>query len=145
MRFSSRTIRLCLVALSVVFVAVAFSIRLVRDRNLQSTGPLEQDSGTALYAAVVYVAVLFVRPRMQPLRAGGIALAVCWLVEFFQLTPVPGALSAQSAVVRLIVGAHFDWRDVAWYPVGIVPLVILDQLLAVRTRLAAPGAGTGPA
>ena len=126
-------IRLFAVALAAVFIAIALGIRLVLDGRLDSTGWWEQNSGTALYAATVYMGVLFARPRVNPYRAGGIALAICWLVEAFQLTPVPAALSAHSSVIRLLLGAHFDWNDVAWYPVGILPLVAVDVLLAARS------------
>jgi hypothetical protein len=127
--YSSRSIRLTAVAMAVAFVAVALGIRLVRDGHLQSSGRLEQDTGTALYAAVVYLGVVFVAPRINPYRAGVIALAICWLVEAAQLTPVPATLSSYSPAIRLLVGAHFDWHDVAWYPVGIVPLVVIHRLL----------------
>jgi Protein of unknown function (DUF2809) len=133
-RYSSLSIRLVLVAMAFVFVAVALGVRLVLAGRLDSTGWWEQSTGTALYAGVVYLAVLFLRPRITPYLAGGTALAFCWLVEAFQLTPVPAALSAHSPLIRLLLGAHFDWNDVAWYPVGIVPLVVLDALVGVRSR-----------
>ena len=50
---------------------------------------LEQYSGTALYASMVYAGVVFLRPGLAPLRAGVIALGFCWLVEFAQLTGLP--------------------------------------------------------
>jgi hypothetical protein len=127
--YSSRSIRLAAIVLALVFIAVALGIRLARDGHLQSSGRLEQDTGTALYAAVVYLGVVFIRPRIGPYLAGAIALAVCWLIEAAQLTSVPAALSSYSPAIRLLVGAHFDWRDVAWYPVGIVPLVVIHRLL----------------
>jgi hypothetical protein len=33
-----------------------------------------------------------------------------------------------------VLGAEFDLTDIAWYPVGIVPLVAVDWLLGARTR-----------
>jgi hypothetical protein len=115
-------------------VAVAIGARFAFDGHLDSDGWWEQDSGTAMYAAAVYLGVLFLRPRINPYRAGGIALAFCWLVEVFQLTPVPAELSAHSVVARLVLGRQFDWNDMAWYPVGILPLVVVDLLLAARSR-----------
>jgi hypothetical protein len=123
-----------MVAAAAVFVMVALGTRLVLAGRLDSSGWWEQDTGTSLYAATAYVVVLFLRPRISPYLAGGIALAFCWLVEAFQLTPVPAALSAHSPVIRLLLGAHFDWNDVAWYPVGIAPLVAVDALLRARSR-----------
>jgi hypothetical protein len=51
-----------MVALAVGFVGLAFGIRLAMGGALESSGRLQQDTDTALYAAVVYVAVVFVRP-----------------------------------------------------------------------------------
>jgi Protein of unknown function (DUF2809) len=134
-RYSSLAIRLILLALAAVFIAVALGVRLILGGRLDSTGWWQQNTGTALYAAVVYLGVLFVRPRISPYRAGLIALAICWLVEAFQLTPIPAALSSYSLPIRLLLGSRFDWNDVAWYPVGIVPLVVVDALLRARSPL----------
>jgi uncharacterized protein DUF2809 len=137
-RYSSRAIRLVLVALVAGFVGLALGIRLAMGGALDSAGRLQQDTGTALYAAVAYLAVVFVRPRINPYAAGAAALAFCWLIEAAQLTPVPASISAHSLALRLLVGAHFDWLDVAWYPVGIAPLVIADRLSNLRGRARRP-------
>jgi hypothetical protein len=127
-RWSVWTIRLATTVLAGCFVAVALGIRLVRDGHLQSGGSVEQATGTALYASVIYLGVVFVRPRISPYLAGAIALGFCWLIEAAQLTPVPATLSSDSPALRLLLGAHFDWHDVAWYPVGILPLMVADRL-----------------
>lgn len=124
-----------MVASAAFFLAVAVAIRAVSSGSLENDGSLAQYSGTALYASMVYAGVLFLWPRISPLLAGGIAVAFCWLVEFSQLTGIPAALSARSLLARLVLGVQFDLTDVAWYPVGIVPLVALDRLLGIRTRL----------
>jgi hypothetical protein len=118
-----RLVRLLALVTAVFAVAVAYTIRV--DGLLTSGGPLAQHSGTALYATMVYAGVVFLWPRMFPPLAGGIAIAFCWLVEAFQLTGVPAALSARSLLARLALGVQFDLTDVAWYPVGVVPLVAL--------------------
>jgi hypothetical protein len=51
-------------------------------------------------------------------------------------------LSERSLAARLVLGAHFDWVDVAWYPVGVVPLVVLH--LVVSRRGAGSAATVGP-
>jgi hypothetical protein len=91
------------VALAVFFVAVALGIRLVRDGHLQSIGRLAQDTGTALDAAVGYLGISVAR-RINPYRAGVLALAICRLVEAAQLSAVPATLSSNSAAIRLLVG-----------------------------------------
>ncbi|MEE6263601.1 ribosomal maturation YjgA family protein [Plantactinospora sonchi] len=119
--------RLSMVGAAAGFLVVAMVIRALDD------GAVAQHSGTLLYGSMVYVAVLFVAPRLGPVRAGVIATAFCWLVEVAQLTGVPAALSARSLLARLVLGVRFDPVDLAWYPVGVLPLVAVPWLL---TRLA---------
>ncbi|MFU8854184.1 DUF2809 domain-containing protein [Micromonospora sp. SL1-18] len=118
--------RLILLVAAGLFLAVALAIRVLAD------GRLEQYSGTALYASMVYVGVLFLCPRLSPLPAGTAAILFCWAVECFQLTGVPAALSARSLLARLVLGVQFDPVDLLWYPVGVVPLVALHHLLRTR-------------
>ncbi|MET7418599.1 DUF2809 domain-containing protein [Dactylosporangium sp. NPDC005555] len=107
-------------------LAVAFGIRAVDD------GDLRQYSGTALYASMIYAGVFLIRPRTTPLVAGAVAIAFCWAVELAQLTGVPADLSAKSLLARYALGAKFDPADLAWYPVGVVPLVLAH--LAIRRK-----------
>jgi hypothetical protein len=104
-------------------LATAFTIRALAD------GDLEQFSGTALYGSAVYGMVVFVWPRLHPAVAGAIAIGFCELVEIAQLTGAPAALSQRSLLARLALGVQFDAVDLAWYPVGIVPLAALHWLL----------------
>ncbi|WP_212817806.1 DUF2809 domain-containing protein [Polymorphospora rubra] len=126
MSMTPRSVRLLALAAAVLILAVALGIRALSD------GSLEQHSGTALYASMVYAGVLFLWPRMGPLPAGAIAVGFCWAVEIFQLTGIPAALSARSLLARLALGVQFDPTDLAWYPVGVVPLVALHWLLRAR-------------
>jgi hypothetical protein len=128
--------RLAAVAAVALVLGLAFGIRAVSD------GWLEQHSGTALYASMIYAGVFVLWPSMPPVRAGLVAVGFCWAMEFFQLTGIPAALSARSLLARLALGVQFDAVDVAWYPVGVVPLVVLHLLV---TRRAVPSAATvGP-
>jgi uncharacterized membrane protein len=127
MSLTSRSIRLATLGFAALALGVAFAIRAV------DTGALAQYSGTALYAAMVYAGVLFLWPRIAALTAGGVAIGFCWLVELAQLTGVPAALSAHSVLARLVLGVRFDPVDLAWYPVGVLPLVALDWLSGLRT------------
>jgi hypothetical protein len=104
-------------------LAVAFAIRAVDD------GALRQHSGTALYASMIYAGVFLLRPRTTPLVAGAAATAFCWAMETAQLTGVPAELSARSLLARYVFGVTFDPVDLAWYPVGVVPLVAAHVLL----------------
>ncbi|MER7002366.1 DUF2809 domain-containing protein [Dactylosporangium sp. NPDC000555] len=132
MPLTTRAIRLAMVALAVLALAVALGIRAASGTVLESANDLEQYSGTALYASMVYAGVVFLRPRTAAWAAGTAAIGFCWAVELFQLTGVPATLSAHSVVARLALGVAFDPTDLLWYPVGVVPLVVLDRLLNLR-------------
>ncbi|MFG3420295.1 DUF2809 domain-containing protein [Micromonospora sp. NPDC049460] len=127
MSITPRRCRILMLAAAAVFLAVALVIRAT------AGGGLEQHSGTALYGSMVWAGVLFLRPRTAPLSAGALAVAFCWAVEVSQLTGIPAALSARSLVARLVLGVQFDPVDLAWYPVGVLPLVALAQFVR-RTR-----------
>jgi len=120
------------------FLAIALTIRALSAGALNSTGRLEQYSGTALYASMVYAGVLFLWPRRSPSTAGAIAWAWCWAVECFQLTGIPADLSTRSLLARLVLGVQFDPTDLLWYLPGIIPLVVAHELLSrsKRTRKA---------
>ncbi|NES30157.1 DUF2809 domain-containing protein [Micromonospora terminaliae] len=111
---------------ALLFLGLALLIRVVDD------GALRQYSGTALYASMAWAGVLFVRPRMAPVPAGAVATVFCWLVECAQLTGVPAELSARSLAARLALGVQFDPVDLAWYPAGVAPLVLLHHLVRAR-------------
>jgi hypothetical protein len=110
------------------FLALALAIRAVAPLGSW----VEQSSGTALYASMTWAGVRFLAPRLTPLAAGAIALAWCWGAELFQLTGIPARLSAESLAARLVLGVAFDPIDLIWYPIGIVPLVVLHRLHATR-------------
>jgi len=82
-------------------------------------GVFAKYAGVALYAALVYTLVLLVVPRIRPLAGAAIALAFCWAVEFFQLTPIPADLSSRSVLARLVLGSTFNAPDLFWYAVGV--------------------------
>ena len=133
MRSSSRALGAALIAGS---LGLAFGIRLFTGTLVESTGLLEQVSGTALYASACYGGVLILWPPGRPLPVALISLGFCWAVEFFQLTDVPAALSARSVVARLVLGRTFDPSDLVWYVVGIVVAVTIHYLTLCRRTAA---------
>ncbi|MFC9970824.1 DUF2809 domain-containing protein [Spirillospora sp. NPDC127200] len=128
MSLAMRWTRLLMAVSAAGFAGAAYAIRAAMD------GPIEQYSGAALSAAIVYTLLVFIWPRISPSPAGGAAIAYCWFIEFAQLTPVPEALSQRSWLARQLLGAQFDSIDVAWYPVGVIPLVAAHWFLRARTR-----------
>lgn len=97
---------------AVLTVAAGLTVRAV------GGGWFGEYAGDALYTVLVYCLVVLVRPDVAPGRAAGIALAVSWLVEFAQLTPIPAALSAWSPLARLVFGSTFNPPDLLAYAVG---------------------------
>lgn len=113
-------------------LGLAFGIRLATGAAVETTGALQQISGTALYASAFYGGLLFLWPRWRPVTLGLISLAFCWAVEFAQLTSVPAELSARSVVARLVLGRSFDVRDLVWYVLGILLAMALHHLTLCR-------------
>jgi hypothetical protein len=74
--------------------------------------------GDALYATLVVVLVVLVRPRTAPAVAALTGLALCVAVELFQLTGVPAALGAWWPPARLVLGTTFWAPDLLRYAVG---------------------------
>lgn len=116
-----------MVVVAVGIAGAAYGIRAMMD------GPIEQYSGAALSGAIVYTIVIFIWPPVSPPLAGSIAIAYCWFIEFAQLTPVPAMLSQQNWLLRQLLGAQFDLVDVAWYPVGVIPLAVAHWFLRARS------------
>jgi len=133
MRSSSRTLGAALVVGS---LGLAFAIRLITGTTVESTGVLEQVSGTALYASAFYGGVLILWPHGRPLPVALISIAFCWAVEFFQLTDVPVELSARSVVARLVLGRVFDPSDLLWYVLGVLLAVAVHYLTLCRRTTA---------
>lgn len=141
MPFPPRRTRLLAVVAAMVFLAVALGIRaLGNGRLLDSSGGLAQYSGTALYASMVYAAVLFGWPRTTATQAFAATFGWCWLVELFQLTGIPAVWSTHNLAARLALGVVFDPIDLVWYLVGVVLLAAVHGWVAGG---AAPKTATG--
>lgn len=130
-------IRIAALLAAACFLGVALGLRAITG-DWSGSGWLAQYSGTALYASMVYAGVILVAPRVSAAWAGVIATVFCWTVEAAQLTGIPAELSARNILVRAALGVHFDWADILWYPVGIVPLVVVDWLLIEPWRRVQP-------
>ena len=102
-------------------------------------GAFAQNAGTALYASLIYAGLFVLWPALPPVRAGLIAVGFCWVVEVFQLTGIPATLAEHSLVARLVLGSSYDWVDLAWYPAGVVPLVLIQRAVG---RGASAGSGS---
>jgi hypothetical protein len=111
-------------------------------------GPLDKIGGDVLYATLIYVVVILLRPATTLPVAVGWAIGLCWAVEFFQLTPIPAAASRRSVLGRLVLGSTFHWPDLLTYVVGAL-LGGLLHLLSARScprlpRVGRPGRSSRP-
>ncbi|MET8151514.1 DUF2809 domain-containing protein [Actinoplanes sp. NPDC049668] len=128
-------VRLVAVLAAGGLLALALGIRVAAGGGvLDSSGALAQYSGTVLYASMIYAGVFLLVPAAGPWTAAATAVAFCWLVELSQLTGVPAALSEHSVLARLALGVRFDAADLAWYPVGVLPLAALHAIALRRSR-----------
>jgi len=133
---SSRALRVFGLTLIAGSLGLAFAIRVVTGTAVETTGLLEQISGTALYASAFYGGLLMLWPRGRAVVLGLISIGFCWAVEFFQLTGVPATLSAHSVVARLVLGRVFDRSDLAWYVVGVLLAAAIHYLTLCRRTTA---------
>lgn len=116
-RGSQLSTRLFAVGGAVLTVAVALGVRAGATGATEAVGKY---AGDALYTVLLHTLVVLAAPRVKPLVAAAVALGVSWAVEFSQLSPVPGELSARSTLARLVLGSTFNAPDLFWYAVGAV-------------------------
>ncbi|GCD19232.1 DUF2809 domain-containing protein [Cellulomonas algicola] len=108
----------------------------------RATGPVADPTGDALYAALVYVLVLLVGPRVAPWRAGAVATAVCVAVELAQLTGAPAALVQAVPVSRFVVGTTFVPVDLLAYGLGAALATVVDASVLRMVRRSREGSPT---
>lgn len=105
-------IRLTAAGAALLTVATALGIR------AGWHGEAAKYAGDALYTVLLHTLAVLAVPRVRPRTAAATALAVSWLIEFLQLTPVPAELSGRSTLARLVLGSTFNAPDLLWYAVG---------------------------
>ena len=122
--------RVILLAAAVVTIIIGLVVRGVLD------GPLAKYLGVALYGTMMFWLVALMQPRAAAWRTALVAIAICWGVEFFQLTPIPAAVNQHVPLMRLVLGEHFSWWDLPTYSIGCVAAGLLHALML---RLSRPG------
>jgi hypothetical protein len=131
------TRRPLLAVAALVTVAAGLTVRSVGD------GAVSQVAGDALYAVLVYVLVGFLAVRARPAAAGGLAWAVCAVVELAQLTGVPAAVVEVWDPARWVLGTTFHAPDLLVYAVGAACAVLVDVLVSGRLRGRLDGRAAG--
>ncbi|NEY33607.1 DUF2809 domain-containing protein [Streptomyces sp. PRKS01-65] len=128
--------RLSAAAAALVTVGAGLILRAV------AAGDVAKYGGDALYTVLVLALVVLASPRMTAWKAGALALAVSWGIEFSQLTGVPAELSRHSTAARLILGSTFDAPDLLGYAAGALGgWLVVASRRAGRRRPSATAAG----
>jgi hypothetical protein len=91
-------------------------------------GAFAKVAGVVLYAVLIYELIVLIVPRMAVTTVAAAALAICWIIEFAQLTPGPAGLSGLHPVLGLVFGSTFSAWDLPAYTLGIFLAVVGDRL-----------------
>ena len=87
----------------------------------------DKSLGDVLYAVMIGLIVLVVRPDVRPRVLGLVTFGICFLIELFQWTGIP---ARAPHLVQLALGTTFAWHDVACYGVGALIAVVLGRRLS---------------
>ena len=89
--------------------------------------------GDVAYAVMIGFLVQLVRPRTSAMATAGVAIAICFAIELFQLTGLP---ARAPRALRIVLGDTFAWDDVGCYAVGgaVVGLVMFGHALRATPR-----------
>lgn len=98
-------------------------------------GLLADLSGGILYAALIYVLLVFVRPDASRISTAGLALGFCVAVELLQISSLPATLGAAFPPIRLVLGSTFVPLDLLAYLLGVLVALGVDSLInKIRTN-----------
>jgi hypothetical protein len=91
--------------------------------------------GVALWATLVYFLVLFVKPKLAPIKAAIVTVVISFAVELFQITPVPMWMYQNlHPLSALVFGTTFNLGDLPAYVVGAAIGYAAHSLELRRTR-----------
>lgn len=99
-------------------------------------GTVADIAGDALYAVLVYLFVVFLRPRTRPTAAAVIAGSVCVAIELFQFTGLPRVWAAAFRPIALVLGTGFDVRDIVVYIAAVIVIALVDEAIGRRLQQA---------
>ncbi|WP_119696399.1 DUF2809 domain-containing protein [Microbacterium halotolerans] len=122
-----RRFLLALVAFCVIAAGLAV-------HALAPDGFVGDAAGDALYAVLIYLLVAFVFPRWPVWASGGVALAWCTAIEFFQLTGLPELWGMAFRPLMLVFGTVFSWWDIVMYSAGVAIAVVVDSIIRMAGR-----------
>ncbi|AWB86413.1 DUF2809 domain-containing protein [Mycetocola zhujimingii] len=87
-----------------------------------------------LYAALVYLLVGVVFPRLYAIVTAVVAFSVSAIIEFSQLTGLPAALAGVFPPARLVFGTTFVATDLIFYALGAALIAAGDVLVTRLVR-----------
>jgi len=90
--------------------------------------PVGDVIGGVLYAGLIFLLCILVRPRAPTITLSVVALAVTLGIEFFQLTPGPAAATEAFWPSRLVLGTGFSAMDLVTGTVGVLGSALIDGL-----------------
>lgn len=98
-------------------------------------------AGDILWALVVYLGLIFVRPATSRRMAATLSLSFALLVEISQLYHAPWIDSLRAnRLGGLILGFGFLWSDLICYGVGVLIGVLVDEIFRKQSKPKARGA-----
>ena len=86
-------------------------------------------AGGFLYAALIYLLLAFALPGAKRMRMAAAAVALCTLIELFQLTPYPAQWGTAWPPLRLVLGTTFNAWDLPAYLAGATAAGLADGLI----------------
>lgn len=111
--------RLPIALAALVTIATGLGVRALFD------GAFANHAGDALYTVLIYLVIVFIRPKVRPLTAAALSMGISWAIEFAQLTDLPPALYP-------ILGSTFNPADLLWYAVGAAAAATLHHAASRR-------------
>lgn len=91
--------------------------------------------GDALWAMMIYWWIGVVAPDVRRTMRAALAYALCIVVEVSQLYHAPWIDGVRATRLgHLVLGSGFDARDLLAYALGVAAAVLVEQLVAPRSR-----------
>lgn len=120
--------RIALAILAAVIVAGGLCV------HRFGSGDIGDVAGDALYAALVYLLFAFLLPRRARSLCAALAIVFCSAIELLQLTEAPARVAQLFPPAALVLGAHFDRRDLLVYAFAVVFTMLLDVVVSRGLR-----------
>jgi hypothetical protein len=112
-----------------------------RSRMLALPATAAKVSGDALWALMVFFAIIFLWPRLKTRMVIIAALLFSFAIEFSQLYHAPWIDHLRSfRFGELILGTTFNWPDFGSYTIGVAVGAVADWLLTRRSQPRVKGA-----